>query len=112
MLTKKEKGYRSESLVAEYFSDQGFLLVAKNYTIRGGEIDLIMRNDTTWMFVEVKEVEGTDDLSDYITSKKLQALQKTIQAFFLSYNQGDLDQQIVVVYTKHHTIYHICSYES
>lgn len=59
-----------------------------------------MKNTQTRMFIEVKEVTGTDDLSDYITSSKLRALRKSIEAFLLHYGDRDLEQCIVVVYTK------------
>lgn len=32
---RKKKWYAAEDLVSHYFRDQGFLLVEKNYTIRG-----------------------------------------------------------------------------
>lgn len=70
-----------------------------------------MRNAQTWLFVEVKEVEGTDDLSDYISSKKLQTLEKTIAHFLAEHGQSGLEQQLVVVCTKNNRIYHTYYYE-
>jgi putative endonuclease len=53
----------------------------KNFTIRGGEIDIIVENEDTCVFVEVKVVDYVNDLFSYISPKKLQTLTKTIQAY-------------------------------
>lgn len=73
--------------MAEHFQSQGFLLIEKNYTIRGGELDLIMKNSNTRLFVEVKVIDGLDDFSDYISSKKISAVKRTMNWFFQEQEQ-------------------------
>jgi putative endonuclease len=48
-------GTRYESFAAEYLAERGYTLLEKNYRIRMGEIDLILRApDQTLVFCEVK----------------------------------------------------------
>lgn len=39
---RKEKGKEAELLVADYLVHQGYSIIDQNYTIRGGEIDIII----------------------------------------------------------------------
>ena len=48
-------GQSAEDRAAAHLQAQGLRLVARNYRVRGGEIDLIMRApDATLVFVEVR----------------------------------------------------------
>jgi putative endonuclease len=47
-------GDRGELLARKFFTDKGYVVVARNFRCRHGEIDLILRNDKTFRFVEVK----------------------------------------------------------
>lgn len=48
------KGSDAEQMAVSYLQSQRLMLVAKNYRCRFGEIDLIMRDETTLIFVEVR----------------------------------------------------------
>jgi len=48
------KGADAEQIAAEYLSQQGLILVERNYRCRFGEIDLIMTEQDALVFVEVK----------------------------------------------------------
>lgn len=54
MSIAKERGRQGEALVAEYLQKRGYTILARNYTVRGGEIDLIAEDDRVLAFVEVK----------------------------------------------------------
>ena len=47
-------GKKSEQLAANFLGLQGLLLQTCNFQNRRGEIDLIMTENDTWVFVEVK----------------------------------------------------------
>lgn len=59
----KSKGELAESYACEFLQQQGLTLVDKNYSIKQGEIDLIMRDGNYLVFVEVRlrgdEIYGT-----------------------------------------------------
>jgi putative endonuclease len=54
MINRKSIGERGESLARKYFEDRGCIVVERNFRSRWGEIDLILRKDRAFRFVEVK----------------------------------------------------------
>ncbi|UJP01573.1 MAG: YraN family protein, partial [Nitrosomonas sp.] len=48
------KGSDAEQIALTYLQRQNLVLVAQNYRCRFGEIDLIMRDGATLVFVEVR----------------------------------------------------------
>ena len=53
-------GKEIESLVSSYLQDQGLKLVTTNYRCKMGEIDLIMMDGETLVFVEVRYRQNFD----------------------------------------------------
>ncbi|WP_449359969.1 YraN family protein, partial [Alishewanella longhuensis] len=49
-----EQGKYYEQLALAYLQQQGLQLVTQNFSCKVGEIDLIMRQQQSWVFVEVK----------------------------------------------------------
>ena len=47
-------GAAAETLAAEFLQARGLVVVKRNYRCRGGEIDLIVRDRDTLVFVEVR----------------------------------------------------------
>ena len=47
-------GRHHEQQAADYLKKQGLQLLEQNYQCRGGEIDLVMRDGDTLVFVEVR----------------------------------------------------------
>jgi len=54
----KTLGYAGETLAAQYLQTKGYQILANNFTIRGGEIDLIAKYKGAFVFVEVKTRTG------------------------------------------------------
>jgi putative endonuclease len=52
------KGRRGEDLAAEFLTERGYRIVARNVRVPGGEIDLVCVESGTLVFVEVKSREG------------------------------------------------------
>lgn len=52
--TSREIGYIGEQAVAEFLVSNGYTILERNFTIRGGEIDIIAFKDGRLVFVEVK----------------------------------------------------------
>ncbi len=67
-------GEQWERRAERWLSRRGLQLVERNYTIRGGEIDLVMRDSITLVFVEVKYRQRDDFGSgaEVITTTKQQ----------------------------------------
>ncbi len=51
---RRKTGYQQEVRAQEYLEQQGFQAIQRNYYSRFGEIDLIMRDQQTLVFVEVR----------------------------------------------------------
>ena len=52
--SKQLKGTSQEQRACEYLESQGLDLIAQNFSCRMGEIDLIMQDKTSLIFVEVR----------------------------------------------------------
>ncbi|CAH9063436.1 hypothetical protein PSECIP111951_03251 [Pseudoalteromonas holothuriae] len=52
--SSKDKGNHYEQLAKAYLINQGLVFIQKNYYCPFGEIDLIMQDANSWVFVEVK----------------------------------------------------------
>ena len=52
--TSTDSGQAAEALAASYLQEQGLRLVERNFRVRGGEIDLILWEGKTLVFVEVR----------------------------------------------------------
>ena len=50
-----ERGQEAEDAALDYLRNQGLSEITRNYRCRFGEIDLIMRDDETVVFVEVRK---------------------------------------------------------
>ncbi|MCC8097283.1 MAG: YraN family protein [Eubacterium sp.] len=54
MLTKKQSGNMAEEAASRYLTSKGYEILERNYFARGGEIDIIARDEEFLVFVEVK----------------------------------------------------------
>jgi putative endonuclease len=79
----KDLGDLGENLAARHLTAKGYNLIAKNYFIRGGEIDLILKKDGIIVFVEVKTRRtgkfGT--AADALTPNKKRKLLRAIRTY-------------------------------
>lgn len=76
-------GKQAEDLACHYLNQQGLSLLERNYTTRFGEIDLVMRDRDTTVFVEVryrKRSDVVDPLSS-IDLRKQHKLIRTARAY-------------------------------
>jgi putative endonuclease len=52
--SNRSLGRAGESIACDFLIKNGFQIVKRNYTVRGGEIDIIAENEKYIIFVEVK----------------------------------------------------------
>ena len=50
----RQIGNKGEDLAAQYLQSKGLTILARNYYIRGGEVDIIFADEDTTVFCEVK----------------------------------------------------------
>ncbi len=80
-------GFIAEEQARNYLLSQGLQWVQSNYRCRWGEIDLIMREKSYWVFVEVRARRSTafGGAIASVTSSKQQKLLKTASYYLLSH---------------------------
>ena len=82
-------GDRGEALVARSLEMAGFRIVARNYTKRFGEVDLIAERQNLLLFVEVKtRTKQLFDLTELITLVKQKKIIAAAKAYIV-------EQQVV-----------------
>lgn len=83
------KGQKGEALARRFLMDQGLKFLQANYRVRFGEIDLIMMDGETLVFVEVKyrssERYGTS--LEQVTFRKQQKIKLVAKAFLQRYSR-------------------------
>jgi putative endonuclease len=77
----RAKGNIAEDKACEYLSNQGFLIIERNFYARFGEIDIITSKDEVLHFVEVKSGEDYELAIQNITPIKLSRLIKTANVY-------------------------------
>jgi len=73
------RGKQIENKACEYLRKQGLKLVEKNYACRSGEIDLIMQDEQTLVFVEVR-YRASNDYGSALDSVDQHKIKKLISA--------------------------------
>ena len=95
-----QRGNAAENLALDFLANQGLMLVTRNFLSRAGEIDLIVKNATTLVFVEVRFrrdiSRGTG--AETITHQKMTKIVQTAR-YFLQNNPhyDNLDYRFDVV---------------
>ena len=64
-------GLAAEGAVARRYRDTGFTIVAERWRSKAGEIDLICRDGTGYVFVEVKKSSTFDAAAARLTTRQL-----------------------------------------
>lgn len=82
-LNADNQGLAAEKLAATFLTQQGLKLVVSNYHCRYGEIDLIMQEGNTLVFVEVRLRSNSrfGSAATSITPQKQQKLIRTAQFY-------------------------------
>jgi len=68
MSISRLKGKKAEDVACNFLLKNGLSLVTRNYHCKYGEIDLIMHDDDTLVFVEVRYRKSNLFGSDYLQS--------------------------------------------
>ncbi|MDF2940268.1 MAG: protein Nwat [Gammaproteobacteria bacterium] len=98
-------GNDNENLALSFLKKKGLKLIAKNFYSRFGEIDLIMRDKETLVFVEVR-YRGSEKFGSSLESvswHKQQRLIKTAEYYLLSSPQNLPCRFDVLAVSPHNT---------
>lgn len=89
-------GSDGETLVATYLESKGATIIARNWRIKDGEIDLVARHDGTLLFVEVKSRSSSKfgHPLEAIGPQKAFRLQRLALAWISTHDQWGADYRI------------------
>lgn len=114
-LEKKRLGRLGEDIACRYLEEKGFRIIARNYTVRGGEIDLVATDERYVVFVEVKcrKNDVFSKASEAVSSKKIAHLVTAAERFLFERPTDIRGKQprfdVIEVYTQKNTVNHIKS---
>lgn len=101
MNKNKEIGDFGEKAATEYLKNKGYVFLDRNFSCPYGEIDIIMLDESTTVFVEVKTRRGTSYgyASEFVDYRKQERIRKTCISYTHS-EDVDMRFDIVEVYYK------------
>ena len=97
--TRKATGNQAEEVAARYLQSRGITILERNVFSRGGEIDLIGRDQSTLVFFEVR-FRGANSLSTAagsITPTKQKRLIRAVSFYLHKHGLWNADCRIDVV---------------
>jgi putative endonuclease len=96
MTTKKSFGDYGETLAVQFLEQKGYVIVETKWHCRYGEIDIIARLESIWVFIEVKTRHGdkTENAWVGITPQKQQKFIRAVQMYQTQHNLDDITWRI------------------
>jgi putative endonuclease len=95
--SSRQQGLHAEELVARTLHADGYTIIARNYRKQYGEIDIIARQDTLVLFVEVKmRRNALFDLTMLITPNKQRKIIKVAKEFIMRQQYDHMTYQFDV----------------
>lgn len=83
--TTHRAGYRAEWVAVAWMMLKGYRILARRYTVRGGEIDIVARRRSLVVFIEVKARPTRDEALLAVTGRKRRRIERAA-AVWLSRN--------------------------
>ena len=82
-----------EDIAVKYLENKGYILLERNFQIKGGEIDIIMNDEDFTIFIEVKYRKNEDFWHplDTFSMTKRRAMKRTIM-LYVNKNKIDLEK--------------------
>lgn len=91
-----ETGHLGEEAVCCYLEERGYCILARNFRIRGGEIDIVASKGDELCFVEVKtrSLDAQESGFEAVDRRKQRLLIKAAYAYCEKYNINEEDWYI------------------
>ena len=98
----KTLGHIGQRYACEYLESQGYVVCEQNWTVQGGEIDIIAEKQGVIHAVEVKTMTTYQEEReyDYISPAQQKALQRSFEIYiesFLEEKEYQIDLILVVI---------------
>ena len=88
---KRLFGDRGENIACGYLVNHGYKIIKRNFSCKFGEIDIIARQNNTFVFVEVKTRKNTffGEPQEFVDFRKLERINIAIDCFLSKYKIED-----------------------
>lgn len=92
-------GRRGEDIAAGYLEHQGYQIITRNFRTRLGEIDIIAKDQSSIVFIEVKSKTGMGfgTPASAVTLKKQRQISKVALFYLTEHGLGDSPARFDVV---------------
>ncbi|MDE1220938.1 YraN family protein [Vibrio aestuarianus] len=110
LFSRRALGQHYETTAKQYLQRCGLSFIEQNFTTKTGEIDLIMREKETLIFVEVKyrKNQNHGHAAEMVTAAKMTKLVKTANLWLLKHGLSPYDADFRFdVIAIHHNDQHI-----
>lgn len=96
---RQQLGKSGEHIAEVYLSQKGYRLLVRNFRTRSGELDLVMQDGNTLVFIEVKARRGSayGIPEEAVTPRKMHEIVTTAAIYVSKYGKNDMLQRIDVV---------------
>lgn len=107
---KRAKGQHFEAAAEKHLSACGLRLIERNFLTKSGELDLIMRDNSTIVFVEVRyrDNQNYGHAAETVTYRKMQKLQKAANLWLMKQGMSiystDFRFDVVAIHQQGHQI--------
>lgn len=95
----KSLGFLGENIAANYLQSKGYEILKNNFTVRGGEIDIIAYKSNVFVFVEVKtrtsQTFGSGE--ENFTFYQKQRIERTIQRYLAKTKNDNSDYRLDLI---------------
>ncbi|WP_375751389.1 YraN family protein [Vibrio sp. HN007] len=83
LFSRRVIGDKYEALAKSFLLRQGLSFIGQNYNTKFGEIDLIMKDGNTFVFVEVKyrKDKRYGNAAEFVNHKKITRLKRTVNVW-------------------------------
>jgi putative endonuclease len=87
-MSRRSKGTEGENLAAKFLEEKGYSILERNYRFERGEIDLVAREGSDLVFVEVKARHSQDygAPEESVTTAKEAQLKKVAEGYLYEHN--------------------------
>src|SRR5262249_18707518 len=92
-------GKSGEDLACRELERRGYAIIARRYRVRGGELDVIARDGSTIVFVEVKTRGGRmfGDAAEAVTTLKQLRMTRLAEEYLMRHHLSDMPCRFDVV---------------
>ncbi len=96
---QQSTGQYGETLAAQYLTERGYTITARNWRCPAGEIDIIAHDGGEWVFVEVRtrHAPNTDTAVESVTPRKQASMIAAAEAYLDAHDMENVLWRIDLV---------------